>query len=573
MSTMPRDNLARALYVGGVELRDADTEDPKLVGHFAVTNEWAEIRSIREGHFLERLAPGAFVKTFRERGDKIKCLFNHGKDPQIGQKPLGVPERLDEDNIGAAYSVPLLNAHYVRELVPGLQAGAYGASFLFKSMREKVDQRPQRSEYNPQGITERTVVEAFVYEFGPCVFGAYDGATAGVRSITDLLEDVDAVARATPVLLDDTRMNHARAFISRDIPDDDRRAEARSARRYDRICEYVGDTVWAIHPPALMTIIDIVGERSAGYIPSDEEIRERIGPQVRMRDQAPDESSVAVIDISGTIIPKADMIDNASSDGTSIESLKADIRSALGSEDVKAILLNIDSPGGSVDLVPEMASEIRAARGGKPIVALANTFAASAAYWLASAADEIVVTPSGQVGSIGVYNAHQDKSQLQEKLGVKTTLVSAGKYKVEGNPFEPLSEDAQAEMQKRVDAYYDMFVGAVAKGRGTDVATVKSEYGEGRMMMAPDAVEAGMADRIATFDETLARLEREAKKASATTSKAAATADMLDHEPVTKDGDTAPPVDGAEASQPHPVRGRRDNTKSYLRKDKPSWQL
>ena len=573
--TLPRDNLARALYVGGASLRDADTDQPILTGHFAVVNEWAEIQSVREGHFMERIAPGAFIATFRDRADKIKCLFNHGKDPQIGQKPLGVHTSLNEDNIGAAYSVPLLDAHYVRELIPGLIAGAYGASFLFKALREKVERNPRPSEHNPNAIIERTVTEAFVYEYGPCVFGAYEGATAGVRSITDLLEDVNAVARATPILLDDDRMTHARAFISRDVPSDEQRLEARSARRYDRICEYVGDTVWAIHPPALVTIIDIIGERSAGYVPTDEEISERIGSQTRMRDQAPDESSVAVIDINGTIMPKADMIDNASSDGTSIETLKTEFRAAMASEDVKSILLNIDSPGGAVDLVPEMASEIRAARGAKPIVALSNTFAASAAYWLASAADEIVVTPSGQVGSIGVYNAHQDKSQMQEKLGVKTTLVSAAKYKTEGNPFEPLSEEAQAEMQKRVNAYYEMFVGAVAKGRDVTPSTVKGEYGEGRMMMAPDAVAAGMADQIGTFDETLARMEREARKAGAAQASASAETDTLSPEDVPIDGDNAPPADGAETapSVSHPVRGRRDNAKSYLRKDAPSWQL
>jgi signal peptide peptidase SppA len=158
-------------------------------------------------------------------------------------------------------------------------------------------------------------------------------------------------------------------------------------------------------------------------------------------------------------------------------------------------------------MVPELASEIMAARGSKPIIAQANPMAASGAYWIASACDELVVTPSGDVGSIGVYTAHQDVSALQEKMGVKTTLVSAGEYKVERNPFQPLSDDAQAEMQARVDTIYESFVQAVADGRGVDAETVTNDFGKGRMMLAAQAVKAGMADSVGTFDETLARLQ------------------------------------------------------------------
>jgi ClpP class serine protease len=130
----------------------------------------------------------------------------------------------------------------------------------------------------------------------------------------------------------------------------------------------------------------------------------------------------------------------------------------------------------------------------------------AAAYWIASAADELVVTPSGQVGSIGVFAAHEDISKAAEMQGVKVTLISAGQYKTEGNPFEPLSAEARAAMQKDVNTFGDMFVNAVARNRGVGAYSVKAGFGQGRMVMAQDAVKASMADRVATLDETLARL-------------------------------------------------------------------
>lgn len=153
-----------------------------LSGHFAVFNEWTTIDSPSEGHFLERIAPGAFAKTFAERGSKIRVLFQHGRDPYVGDKPLGPIQELREDEQGAYYSARLLDAHYVNDLVPGLRAGLYGASFRFRAIREVFDPRPGRSAHNPDGIPQRTLNEVAVHELGPVTFGAYDGATASVRS-------------------------------------------------------------------------------------------------------------------------------------------------------------------------------------------------------------------------------------------------------------------------------------------------------------------------------------------------------------------------------------------------------
>jgi len=182
----PREHLIRAVAPVSCGVRSADDGDsPILFGHFARFNEWTEIDSVFEGHFLERVAPGAFAKTFREQAGSIRCLFEHGRDPQIGNKILGPVLRAGEDEEGAFYEVALLDTDYVRELLPGLEQGLYGASFRFSVVRDEFVQRPPRSDRNPQGLPERTLLELRLHEFGPVTFPAYAGATAGVRSLTD----------------------------------------------------------------------------------------------------------------------------------------------------------------------------------------------------------------------------------------------------------------------------------------------------------------------------------------------------------------------------------------------------
>lgn len=276
-----------------------------------------------------------------------------------------------------------------------------------------------------------------------------------------------------------------------------------SFARYRHVVTVVFLTPWAVLEATHAVIRDVVKMHVAGERLTAEEVEERIGagPARKPGYQA---GAVAVIPLYGVIMPRADVFTQISG-GTSLEMVKAAIEDAAADPAVGAILLDVDSPGGSVALVPETAAAIRAARARKPVVAVANTMAASAAYWLAAQADELIVTPSGSVGSVGVFAAHDDLSALQEKMGVKTTLISAGKYKTEGNPYEPLSDEARQAIQDDVDAFYAMFKADVAKGRGDTVATVEANYGQGRMVMAKDAVAAGMADRVDTFDGALAR--------------------------------------------------------------------
>lgn len=181
----PRANLVRARH-SAVEFRAAPEGGmPTLFGHFAVFDRWTEINSVFEGHFLEKIAPGSFRKTFKENRERIRALFQHGRDPQIGDKPLGPVDELREEEAGAYYEVSMLDTAYNRELIPGLEAGLYGASFRFEVMREDFEEEPEVSDDNPKGLPERTLKEVRLHEFGPVTFPAYAEATADVRSLTD----------------------------------------------------------------------------------------------------------------------------------------------------------------------------------------------------------------------------------------------------------------------------------------------------------------------------------------------------------------------------------------------------
>src|SRR6185312_8063257 len=188
------------------------------------------------------------------------------------------------------------------------------------------------------------------------------------------------------------------------------------------------------------------------------------------------------------------------SGGTSAEQLGADITALARDPSVSAIVLDVDSPGGAATGVPELAAQIRAAAQDKKIIAMVNHLAASAAYWVASQASEVVCTPSGEVGSIGVYMVHLDESQMYANAGITPTITRAGKYKAEGHSLEPLGEDARAAMKAVIDDWYGKFTAAVATGRGTTVKDVRQNFGEGRCVSSAQALKAGMIDRIATMD-------------------------------------------------------------------------
>jgi signal peptide peptidase SppA len=225
----------------------------------------------------------------------------------------------------------------------------------------------------------------------------------------------------------------------------------------------------------------------------------------RSPDQAP--SGVVSVPLTGVLTPQGSFFDVLFGGGLGgLAGFRAAFAAAIASDDVTAVVIDVDSPGGMADMVPETARFVREARGSKPIVAVSDTRMLSGAYWIASQADEVVVTPSGYAGSIGAYRAHQDISEALKAEGVTITYVYAGKHKVDGNPTEPLPAAVRADWQQDVDDVYGEFVADVAVGRGTTEAKVRAGYGEGRSLNAARAITAGLADRAATFDEVISEL-------------------------------------------------------------------
>lgn len=255
------------------------------------------------------------------------------------------------------------------------------------------------------------------------------------------------------------------------------------------------ETCWAILPEKLEELVREVQMRAAAADDGAPLERAAASPELQRA------GSTAIIPITGTIGQRPSWFND-----TSTMEISAALRAAMSDRSVSSIVLDVNSPGGTVSGVPELGAEIRAAREDKRIWAIANTQAGSAAYWLASQASQLWVPPSGKVGSIGVFIMHQDRSKALEQFGVNVSLISAGKYKVEASPFGPLTPEARAALQADVDAYYAMFTREVARGRGVQDRTVRAGFGEGRMVMADQALQLGMVDHVGTMDEMLAKL-------------------------------------------------------------------
>jgi len=221
--------------------------------------------------------------------------------------------------------------------------------------------------------------------------------------------------------------------------------------------------------------------------------------------------SVALVTVEGELVNRGAWV-GASSGLTSYEGVMAQLTRAANDPKVTSIILDIDSPGGEAVGAMEFAGFVRKLNAIKPVTAIANGMAASAAYAMASGAGRIVTIPSGIVGSIGVVMLHLDQSARLAEAGVKPTLVFAGAHKVDGNPFEALPESVRADLQAEVDGFYQQFVASVAAGRpGLSEAAIRAT--EARVFVGEDAVKAGLADGVSTLDELVAELNRSGARA------------------------------------------------------------
>lgn len=277
---------------------------------------------------------------------------------------------------------------------------------------------------------------------------------------------------------------------------------------YARIASKIVETPWLITQSGLDLVLSIMDARMSGAKLTDEEITVRLQEAGVHGENAVNgtiQQGVGVLPIYGPIFGKANMMTEMSG-ATSLEAFRKDFASMLADPSVKSIILDIDSPGGTSEMVKTTGDEIFAARGTKPVAAFANSTAGSAAYWLGSQAEKFYTSPDGMVGSVGAYTVHEDQSGKDAQQGRRFTYISAGKYKTEGNPHEPLTQEGAAYRQEMINELYDEFITNVARGRGVSEDKVRADFGGGRMMSATKGIINKMVDGEMEFDALVASM-------------------------------------------------------------------
>ncbi len=254
---------------------------------------------------------------------------------------------------------------------------------------------------------------------------------------------------------------------------------------------------WAITETALQTILDIAARENE----SPEAVAAKLGRELQNTHRTTEREGVALIPVTGPLFRYANIFTMISG-ATSYEMLAQDFIAAVENPDIHAILLDIDSPGGEVNGCAELASLIYEARGSKPIIAYASGDAASGAYWIASAADEIVVSETSGLGSIGVVGVY--RKPREDKNGPQTIEIVSSQ-----SPFkrlDPESDDGRARLQARMDAMAEVFVTTIARNRGIDAPQVLERFGGGDVLIGAHAVTAGLADRIGSLEKLVSQL-------------------------------------------------------------------
>lgn len=209
---------------------------------------------------------------------------------------------------------------------------------------------------------------------------------------------------------------------------------------------------------------------------------------------------VALLPVSGSLVSRTRGLD-AMSGIQSYRQIGSDFQALMADDSVQHIVLHIDSPGGSVNTLPDLVDQIAAARGVKPVTALVDDNAYSAAYWIASAAEDIVISRTSGVGSIGAMAVHVDRSAALERNGIKVTAITSGARKAMLSSDNPLTDDARAHLQGMVDEMGAMFIDGVASLRGLSAKAVREM--EAGTFMGASGVENGLADRVMSAGDAL----------------------------------------------------------------------
>lgn len=217
-------------------------------------------------------------------------------------------------------------------------------------------------------------------------------------------------------------------------------------------------------------------------------------------------SGVAVISIVGSLVNRGAWV-GAYSGLVSYEGISAQLREAAADPSVHSVVLDIDSGGGEAGGITAVVAQIKALAGKKRVVAVVNDTAASGGYWIASAADEIVVSETSMVGSIGVVVLHVNRAGEMQQRGLEPTFIFSGTHKIDGHPFGPLSDTVRADVQQAIGTLYGQFCAGVAAGRGKRLTAQAARATEARVFHGQAAIMAGLADRLGTFEGVLAELQ------------------------------------------------------------------
>lgn len=256
--------------------------------------------------------------------------------------------------------------------------------------------------------------------------------------------------------------------------------------------------LWLIQEESLQQILAI-----AERLTDPQALQTQLGRRLENTRSVSMVDGVAVIPITGPIFRYANIFTEISG-ATSTQVLATDIRTALDNPYVTGIVLDINSPGGEATGINELAGMIHRARTIKPVIAYGGGSVSSAAYWLASAASDIVIDATALVGSIGVVAAYLDTSKRDEKSDVRRIEIVSSSSP--NKRLDPTSDAGRLDIQQRVDALADVFVNAVATYRHTTSEKVLADYGRGGVLVGSAAVTAGMADRIGSLDRVIAEL-------------------------------------------------------------------
>lgn len=250
--------------------------------------------------------------------------------------------------------------------------------------------------------------------------------------------------------------------------------------------------LWAIRPEAVMLAMSAL----RNGLKADFNVSGWQAAKPTIHGNGP--NKVAVIPVQGVLTK-----DGPSWYGSNYDTIGKAVEDAAFNPEVKHIVLSVDSPGGEVTGLPETAALIAQAATRKPVTAVVDGMSASAAYYLTTQANQIVLTPSGEVGSVGVRMMHVDLSKMYDDWGVKVTELYSGDFKTEWSPYKPLSEEAKADMLPRLQSVHQDFIGAVQAGRGERLSQdiLERRIGEGRMFSSSDALTHGMVDKVQSSRE------------------------------------------------------------------------